>query len=52
MSSVTESNITDIKKAWGFVDNAEYDDTGVKLTCFTDTPTVDIPLIIDIQGTI
>ena len=50
MTNVTESNIADIKQAWGFVDNAEYDDTGVKLTCFTDAPTIDIPLIIDIQG--
>lgn len=52
MSNVTESNIADIKQAWGFVDNAETADIGVKLTCFTDAPTTDIPLIVDIQGTI
>lgn len=49
MSSVTEDTIEDIKEAWSLVDNAETTDEGILLTCFTDVPTVDLTLIVDIQ---
>lgn len=49
MSTVNEDTIEDIKEAWSLVDNAETTDEGILLTCFTDVPTVDLPLIVDIQ---
>jgi hypothetical protein len=52
MTSVTEDTITTIKEAWSFIDNAETAGNGILLTCFTQAPTVDLSLIVDVQKVI
>ena len=45
MSNATEDNISDIKKAWSYIDYAETITGGILLTCFTDVPTIDFTTI-------
>ena len=52
MSAVTEDTFEDIKKAWALVDNAETVNGGIKLTCFSEAPSIDFNVIVDIEEVI
>lgn len=49
MSAVTEETVEDIKSAWSLIDNAETVNGGIMLTSFTEAPSVDFPVITDVQ---
>ena len=52
MSAVTEDTFEDIKKAWALVDNAETVNGGIKLTCFSEAPSIDFNVIVDVEEVI
>ena len=52
MSAVTEDTFEDIKKAWALVDNAETVNGGIKLTCFSEAPSIDFIVIVDVEEVI
>ena len=52
MSAVTEDTFEDIKKAWALVDNAETVNGGIKLTCFSEAPSINFNVIVDIEEVI
>lgn len=52
MSEVTEDTFEDIKKAWALVDNAETVNGGIKLTCFSEAPSIDFNVIVDVEEVI
>lgn len=52
MSMVTEDTFIDIKDAWALIDNAETVNGGIKLTCFSEAPSIDFNVIVDIEEVI
>lgn len=52
LSVANENTIGAIKEAWSLIDNAETTDGGILFTCFTEVPTIDLNLIVDIQKVI
>lgn len=47
MSNATKDTIEDVKTAWSLIDNAETVNGGIKLTAFTEAPSIDFSIIVD-----